>query len=623
MIIGLSKYFVIFFLSLWCSFLLTPFAIKWCTRCGMVDCPDERRIHKNPIPRGGGLAIILSFFLGCVGISVFPYRNIFGHEIVGLWARFFLPVLILMLVGVLDDRKGLRPSIKLGGQFLAAALTVMLGLRIQSIFGWPLPLWLDAPLCILVILGFINAFNLIDGIDGLATGLALIAALGMMVSFIFQQEPINTMIMLALAGACLGFLRYNFFPAKIFLGDTGSMFLGYILALFALRTCNKSTTVIALGLPFLAAGIPLLDTMLAIWRRSLRRILNSGTGELSRADMDHLHHRLMKTGLTQRRVALILYAISAAFVLTAVFALYFRDVSIALMVVAVGVGTYIIVRHLVFLELIESSRLIKQWMKTRTSSAWRAAIFPVVDVVILLIGLLIGLYTRAMFNGDFLHREALLQSAPFMIGVPVIALVTGRMYQRVWYTARAFEYVFLIFIGVFSCLLGVWLWAPAVSAGPHAIADLIAAVLIFTIPGLVMVRAAPHLIVDVSSWLQKRIHAADKGTERVLVYGAGTGFFLFLLSGMRGYSERHDYSLVGLLDDRRSLTGRYIYGHRVLGGREKLESIIEKQNPTQIVITTTLDSPVIDQVLAMAARHGISVYQWHSGLKKIHPDDPC
>ena len=247
-----------------------------------------------------------------------------------------------MLIGLWDDRFGMPAAVKLAGQAAVGGLAYMLDMHLGAFFGIALPVWIDLPATVFWFVAFINAFNLIDGMDGLATGLAAIAAFGLAGVFLIGSEPGDCLVMLALLGACLGFLRFNFNPAQIFLGDTGSMFLGCTLAALALNTSTKSTTLMALVVPLLAVGIPMFDTFLAVWRRVARKFLEQDGGSaVFGADIDHLHHRLLKTGLSQRRVAALLYAGSFVLVGVALLAMLFTSSALGIYMIAFVVGVYI------------------------------------------------------------------------------------------------------------------------------------------------------------------------------------------------------------------------------------------------------------------------------------------
>ena len=288
-----------FAIALVITYALTPLVKRFAIKIGAIDKPDARKVHHGAIPRLGGLAI----FLGYMGSVLFNVPH--DHQIFGL----LLGSIILVIVGIWDDVKQIEAKTKLMGQIIAAAVLVAYGIRVDFI---ELPLvgmvylkYWSVPLTIFWIVGFTNIVNLIDGLDGLAAGISFIAciALGVMTIQLGQTEL--ACVALALAGATVGFLRYNFNPAKIFMGDTGSMLLGYTLAAISVMGTLKTAAAIALVVPAIVLGLPILDTLFAIVRRKI-----SGQ-PIFKPDKGHVHHRLLAHGLTQKQAVLMMYAVTA------------------------------------------------------------------------------------------------------------------------------------------------------------------------------------------------------------------------------------------------------------------------------------------------------------------------
>ena len=293
------------------SFLSTPIVKSFACKVGAIDVPkDARRMHKVPIPRMGGLAIFLGFI-----ISVLLFCPV-DEQMKGI----LLGSVIIVVMGIIDDITPLRAGLKFIVQILAALIPVYYGVQITCIsnpnlfsdqpywnFGW-----LSIPITVLWIVGLTNAVNLIDGLDGLAIGVSSIGALTMLVIAILVAEPQVALVMAALVGACIGFMPYNMNPAKIFMGDTGSTFLGYILACITIQGLFKFYAVISFVVPFLILGLPIFDTMFAIIRR-----VSHGQNPMA-PDRSHVHHRLIDMGLNQKQAVAVLYVISAILGLSAV-----------------------------------------------------------------------------------------------------------------------------------------------------------------------------------------------------------------------------------------------------------------------------------------------------------------
>ena len=309
----MPNYIWAFLIALIVVLVVTPGVIVLADKTGAMDAPDNRKVHKKPIPRIGGLAIYIGFMVAVLLIINFAElspevaRGIQGLLIGGT---------MVVLLGIVDDYTNLPAKVKLLGQILAACVVVYYDVRIDFItdpFGDYLYLeYLAAPATVFWIVGLTNTVNLIDGLDGLAAGVSTIAAFTIFLVALEQGVLIVAIFMAALAGAAVGFLYYNFNPAKIFMGDTGSMFLGFILAGVSVIGAVKSAATIALIVPIMALGVPIMDTTFAIIRRY------RGGVPIFKPDKGHLHHRLLDMGFTQRQAVLLMYVISALLGMSAV-----------------------------------------------------------------------------------------------------------------------------------------------------------------------------------------------------------------------------------------------------------------------------------------------------------------
>lgn len=300
--------YLVTFLVAW---LATDLLIPWVTRAayklGRVDAPDARKVHTVPIPRLGGVAIVMGFGIALLAIEWLMPGTLIPRT--GPFFGLFLGAAMIFGVGIADDLKPLPAKLKLVLQIAAAATAVGLGVRIDFLsapFGtglWLLPPALAVGLSVFWLVGITNTINLIDGLDGLAGGVSLIAAATTAVIAYQTHQTIIALVALALMGATIGFLRYNWNPAKIFMGDSGSLFLGFTLAALSIVGVLKLVATAALLVPVLILGVPIFDTAFAIGRRLL-----AGKPIFS-PDRGHLHHRLLGLGFSQRRAVLIIYGI--------------------------------------------------------------------------------------------------------------------------------------------------------------------------------------------------------------------------------------------------------------------------------------------------------------------------
>lgn len=339
---------IAFLLAFITSFVLTPYTIKIAKKIGAVDIPkDERRMHKKAMPKFGGPAIIAAFLISTIYLiitsSLEGNLDIFGPEnYIKKLLGFLGGMVVLATFCYFDDVKGIHPLTKLTGQVIAAGIIVASGIRIEN-FNLPFlegNIMLSNAFSIILTMGWIvgitNAINLIDGLDGLSTGISIISCVSLLIIFALNGSPLIAIIMItALVGALSGFLPYNFNPAKTFIGDIGSNFIGYTLSIVSILGIAKTATAFVVVLPIIVLGLPIFDTLSAIVRRLIK---GKSLKAVLQADKGHLHHKLIEKGLTQKEAVLLLYGISVACGMFAVILFesdIWKAISFALMVVAV------------------------------------------------------------------------------------------------------------------------------------------------------------------------------------------------------------------------------------------------------------------------------------------------
>lgn len=276
-----------------------------CIKKGVVDIPNDRKIHKFPIPRLGGVAIWLCTIITFIILVLLSWDYPHGNGLSGI----LLGGSMMFLLGFVDDIYDLSPKFKLGIQIGAALIAFLLGVRIDALFnpfGNPIALgfW-SFPLTMIWLVGISNAMNFIDGVDGLAGGVSTISAVTLGVVAIYTQQPISALVAAIMAGSMLGFLLFNFHPAKIFMGDSGALFSGFTLAALSVTGVLKTVTVTML-LPIMILAVPIMDISYSV----LRRVFKKSNPFI--ADSEHIHHKLIKAGLSQNRTVLIFYLICTA-----------------------------------------------------------------------------------------------------------------------------------------------------------------------------------------------------------------------------------------------------------------------------------------------------------------------
>ena len=337
----MKTYLLIFLLAAVSSLVFTPIVRRLCERLNLLDyIRDERRVHKKPVPRLGGVAIFGALVVS-LGVLLF-LENLPTQSVKDSWPRLLpviIPAVLVFLCGVYDDLSGINARFKFIVQIFGGALFYFLGGRIENLaipfFGsYAVPPVLGLIIVVFWIVAVTNAFNLLDGLDGLAAGTALFASLVLLIVSYQMGQPYITIFALALCGALTGFLRYNFNPASIFLGDSGSLLLGFLLAALSIQGAQKASTTVALTIPIIAFGVPIFDTFFSVARRFV-----SGK-PLFAGDKEHVHHKLLERGWSHRKVVLALYAVSA---LLGVCSLMFINNSPATGLFLVVIGAIVII----------------------------------------------------------------------------------------------------------------------------------------------------------------------------------------------------------------------------------------------------------------------------------------
>lgn len=337
---------IAFLLAFITAFVITPYTIRLARKVGAVDVPSDRRVNKKPMPRLGGLAVISGFLVSMIyliiSMTIEGKINFLGDNLYIKLISVLLGMIILGITCYIDDVKGIKPLTKLAGQTLAAIVVVQSGVLIDN-FTIPFKensIVLNEVFSYIITIGWIvgitNAINLIDGLDGLSSGITLISCISLLIIFALNESPLIAIVLItALAGSIVGFLPYNFNPAKTFIGDVGSNFMGFALSIISILGVAKTYTAIVLIAPIIVLALPIFDTLWAIIRRIVKTKSIKG---VFKADKGHLHHRLMAKGFSQKQSVLILYGITAILGMTAVILLdsgIWKAISFALLVVAI------------------------------------------------------------------------------------------------------------------------------------------------------------------------------------------------------------------------------------------------------------------------------------------------
>lgn len=602
-----------FLVSALLSLIMTPVATRLAFAIGAVDKPDERKIHKRVMPRLGGIAAFFSFAVTLVILHfVFPHLRLEDIVAKGNWEMVAASFLIILTLGVCDDVWSLAVGQKFLVQLLAGSLVYVAGFRIVQITnpfgGGLLELGLFSyPLTVLWVVGITNAFNLIDGLDGLASGVALIAGLAITAISIFHSDVETAAVALAFVGAVFGFLRYNFNPARVFLGDSGSLFLGFTLAVLSIESSTKGSTAFSIVVPILVLGVPIMDTMLAMLRRVLGSFLpdqnsssaHKGLRSMFLPDKRHIHHQLIASGLSHRDAVIVLYIVACAFGLSA-FLVTAWSLNTSLLLVAIGLVIEFGVRKLGYREMafIRNGLLLRFYRRTFLSSLARQVILDTLSVLAAFV--IAYLITVPSHVSASLWRSWAFAAVVVSI-IQLFAFIVGGLYKR---SVSLFGLGDLLQI-LKSTVAGVVVTAIAFAVLPvfprgGQIVEFIIMDFYFLTTMVVGSRVIFHALNYV-------FHRESGDGKRSIIYGADHDGLMALQSLISSESSRR-ISPIGFLDDDPKLEGKFLDGYPIYGGHWKLEGLIRQKNLVEVVIASRkMNTLVLDRIRKTADEYDIPV----------------
>ncbi len=612
--------------------------ISLAPKLGLMDTPGERRIHTKAIPRAGGLAVWFSLI---VTLFVLTRASDLTGKLDNHWLwGFGYASLALVITGYIDDRWGMNAWLKLLMHGISAVILFYTkGETDGTILGIEVPSYVELTIWIIWTVMIINAFNLIDGMDGLCAGLGLISVASLMVLNIALGAGSDAIVLVCMIGALLGFLRYNFHPARIFLGDTGSMLIGFFIASVALVSTGERFTVASLLLPIVVAGVPIIDVLLAVWRRSFRSWLAKlgvgKKGSVFGADQHHLHHRLLSSGLTQRKVATILYGLAIAASVIAMIPSLFDHRTIGLTIAALFVSTLIGFRYLAPVELRISGEVLNLMIqKPRRGKLSRFAL-TIYDVCCILGGMLFAFFLLThgkipSFRLSDYANTTMIPTSAVTLAAGLLFLNAGKAYTRRWSRATLRDFFAL---GIWFCIgcmvattVNILISGAIVKTTDDIIISgmwydtILTQIIAAGTTGVLLIipRAVSPLIREsVVDSLHRNFTRSSGERPRVVLYGAGDLGELFL-SHIKITARKHfaEMRIVGFLDDHPELTTRFLDGFRILGDLNDLEKLVENWDLHGVIITARILSPErVQEIKKECQRLNIKVYEWNPSLE--------
>ena len=595
---------------------------------GMIDVPHGRHQHVRPVPRGGGIAIILSFVL--TSTAAFLLMNWSADE-----SRLLLqlgpPIAFMGVLGVLDDRFELGSWIKLLAQIGVALYFYVTDAGIGNLLNYELPVWIALPLTVCWVVGITNAFNLIDGMDGVAAGLASIAAFSMTVWLILiGGTTAAAAVLMIFCGACLGFLRYNFSPAKIFMGDTGSLFIGMLFAYFSMAESAKAITLTSLLVPILAMGVPIFDVFLAILRRLFRKYVRKEPGVgIMTGDHDHLHHRIDQEMHDQPKTARKLYSLalllSVGAIISALVSNLLQTLSFAIIMVII----FIVIRFAT-IEFYDAVSLISEGIRIPHRKFLITAFHPILDVLLLTTAYLLVsvIFQRNIMISPYQLRQALFYLAPF----PVVLGLSG-IYRTYWLrpgVTQFYKLLLAVLVAatiVLAMALGFilieyeWIDRDQISLMREFYTSYVCMGIFF----IFVERFILHYIESYCFRKLAMITERKRKLYRTVVYGGGIYCKMFLTSQYSASNAPLERQVIGIIDDNPSLRGLNVYGQNVLGRSRDLSRLKEKYRFDEIVIALgTISDRMREKLIRFGAENNVRVVEFsfqidEPGRQPAHP----
>lgn len=611
----LLAYLLTFSISICMSLALTALFIRVAPSLGLLDHPSEdRQTHTKITPLAGGVAIFFAFNLTCWLIYNYFLTRFNGYLTLDWWAAFFVASSILLVVGLIDDRFGVSPKVKLLGQAIATCTLYYLSNSDVNLFQTDFSVFWTFIFILIWNLAIINAFNLIDGLDGLCSGLATIPAIGLTLVFILRGSFGDSLICLALAGACLGFLKYNFYPAKVFLGDTGSMFLGFALANISLHVGSEKSSLFAIvAMVVFIAGVPIFDTFLAIWRRSIRKLLLNQSGRkdvrVMGADTDHLHHRLLKLDFSPQQIALRLYAVSTTIVIIGTLYIVSKSQAIGLFLITFTGLIYLLTRYILHIEIWETCRLlvVNNQLRININNWLKYFDFFWVLLAVWVSNTIVGEHLE-IASFDWKAINLLFWLAP-TLGF----LHLSKIYSKIWQNSFFKDYVFLALsiLAGSSISLGLFLFLLMDQWENYLLIVNRDIVFCFiSLVGIMGVRLPYHIARELS--FTKSGSRANNACN-ILIYGAGKHGGLYLQNLHLKYTNNlGEIHIAGFIDDNKVLHGQSTYGSPVLGGITALKELIKQFDISRIILTTTISKQNVSLLKEITESTKVELLTWDS-----------
>ncbi len=606
---------------------ITPYIINLSHTLNAVDKPNERKVHKEPTPRLGGMALYTSF-IAALFIFYLCFPALFTDLQQNLTQIILLGIALtsIFMLGAWDDISPLSPKKKFAIQFIVAAVVYFAGFRISTVMSPIAPEvlnveLLDFPLTILWIIGITNAINLIDGLDGLASGIATIACVTIFTISFLYQEIWSGLIALMLAGCLVGFIRYNFNPAKIFLGDSGSLLLGFSLAILSMHSSTKITTGFSIFFPIVVLGLPVTDTILSMLRRFLRYYLPSNHQSAEKsftaklysmfvADKSHIHHQLLDQGFSHRNTVILLYIISAIFAVGAISLTWINSYSETIILLTVAIlGLYWGIRKLKYheIDVLRNGIFLPLYE--------RILINKVVFQNLLDLGFITLSFSASFYIADLMNPNVI-HAPEFQTALVITCIIQLTVF---WITGLYKENIRLIGLGDVLKVFKSVAWAVLILGllipllvETVSLALFIALILdlYFLLTLVLGVRFSYHIF----KYLFEKSGDAE---SYILIHGVNESGLMLLKQILNNHNDK--FKPIGFLDENPDLEGKYVNGYPVFGGHWKLPRLLQTQNFDHILIEgkQQMKPTIYERIKSFSNKNNIELIQYQFNIQNL------
>lgn len=618
------QFILAFLIPVILSILFTPGVIKLAHVIGAIDEPDERKVHKKLTPRLGGVAIFLS--LSITVLIAFFFFDAHGRDLSQYYDRVLLvgsALTLVLFLGIWDDVHPLKPGIKFGIQFIIASMVYFAGVKISTVMNPLNPYtinvqFIDYPLTVIWIIGITNAINLIDGLDGLASGVSTIACVSIFSVSALTGEIGNAYIALILAGALVGFLRYNFNPAKIFLGDSGSLLLGFMLAVLSIQSSNKVSTGFSILFPIIVLGLPITDTLIAMLRRFLGTFLDATEKSSSLKkklhkmflpDKSHIHHQLLLRGLTHRNTVLTLYFISAFFALSA-FSITMLDSTnkSIVAIIITSVILYVGIKKLRYreIDILNNGIFLPLYERIWVNKFVYKCLF---DLVFISVSFTLSFLIIQWVNPEVISATDFQLALVINTIVQFLVLWAAGLYRNQYKSMGLGDALKIAKYVVYASLATIPFMVLIFDQGATFLFP-------FTILNFYLLLTMT-LGFRISYQALRFLFFRTSGEKsNVLIYGANPSGQI-LIDQIMSF-DRPLYKIAGIIDDDPDLEGTHFNGFSVFGGHWKLQRLFNSHKFDMILMTESEIKPeIMKRIKSFSEKNDVPVLRYTPDFEEV------